>query len=132
MHYFSKGKCYEKCWPKNDLLFYNPKTWAGKKKSKIERLNSKPLDLTKKSGKTILSFTTWWVNEFFPHHILTPISKRKLLKTHPSRSVFIRRETTHQDGIRYQFESTVSPLIKVNKVWNMKVVLFEFGIHVDD
>ena len=38
-----------------------------KKKSKIERLevNSKPLDLTKKSGKTILSFTTWLVNEFF-------------------------------------------------------------------
>ena len=36
-----------------------------KKKSKIERLNSKPSDLTKKSGKTILSFTTWLVDEFF-------------------------------------------------------------------
>ena len=36
-----------------------------KKRSKSPRLNSKPLDLTKKSGKTILSFTTWLVNEFF-------------------------------------------------------------------
>ena len=48
-----------------DLLFYNPILRKKKKNPKIERLNWKPLDLTKKKWKEILSFTTWLVNEFF-------------------------------------------------------------------
>ena len=52
----------------NRSTFYSPIVSAGKK-IQFSTFIWKPLDLTKKSGKTKLFFTTWLVNEYwFPQN----------------------------------------------------------------
>jgi len=54
------------------IYFFIARYFRKEKKTQFTLLDSKTIRFDQKSAKTILSFTTWLVIEFFRHHIWTP------------------------------------------------------------